>query len=136
MSPPLRTRESNFALWEGLRRGDLQVVATDHCAFDFKGKKDMFGRDDYKKILNGAPGIETLLMLIHSEGVVKGRIILERMVDVLSTETARMFGLKGKGEIAVGKDADMVVFDPKTKFTITQKKLHMNVDYTPYEGMN
>jgi dihydropyrimidinase len=135
MSPPLRTRESNEALWEGLRGGDLQVVATDHCPFDFSGKKDMFGKDDYKKIPNGAPGIETLLMLLHTEGVVKGRISLEKMVEVLSTGTARMFGLRDKGEIAVGKDADMVVFDPDRKFTITQPKLHMNVDYTPYEGM-
>ena len=135
MSPPLRTRESNEALWEGLRGGDLQVVATDHCPFDFNGKKDMFGKDDYKKIPNGAPGIETLLMLLHTEGVVKGRISLEKMVEVLSTGTARMFGLRDKGEIAVGKDADMVVFDPDRKFTITQPKLHMNVDYTPYEGM-
>jgi dihydropyrimidinase len=95
----------------------------------------MFGKDDYKKIPNGAPGIETLLMLIHSEGVAKGRISLERMVDVVSTGTARMFGLTDKGEISVGKDADIVVFDPNQKFTITQSKLHMNVDYTPYEGM-
>jgi dihydropyrimidinase len=135
MSPPLRTKESNEALWIGLRGDDLQVVATDHCPFDFKGKKDMFGKDDYKKIPNGAPGIETLLMVVHSEGVAKGRISLERMVDVLSTGTARMFGLKDKGEIAVGKDADIVVFNPQQKFTITQSKLHMNVDYTPYEGM-
>jgi dihydropyrimidinase len=135
MSPPLRTEESSEALWGGLKGGDLQVVATDHCPFDFHGKKDMFGKDDYKKIPNGAPGIETLLMLMHTEGVVKGRISLERMVDVLSTGTARMFGLKDKGEIIVGKDADIVVFDPDQKFTITQDKLHMNVDYTPYEGM-
>jgi dihydropyrimidinase len=135
MSPPLRTKESNAALWEGLRGGDIQVVATDHCPFDFKGKKDMFGKDDYKKIPNGAPGIETLAILLHSEGVVKGRISLERMVDILSTGTARMFGLKDKGEIAVGKDADIVVFDPNQTFTITQGKLHMNVDYTPFEGV-
>ena len=135
MSPPLRTKESNEALWGGLNSGDLQVVATDHCPFDFKGKKDMFGKDDYKKIPNGAPGIETLLMLMHTEGVVKGRISLERMVEVVCTGTARMFGLKDKGEIAVGKDADMVIFDPDQKFTITQPKLHQNVDYTPYEGM-
>jgi dihydropyrimidinase len=135
MSPPLRTPASNVALWEGLRSGDVQVVATDHCPFDFKGKKDMFGKDDYKKIPNGAPGIETLLMLLHSEGVAKGRISLEKMVDVLATGTANMFGLADKGEIAVGKDADIVVFDPDRKFTITQSKLHMNVDYTPYEGM-
>ena len=135
MSPPLRTEESSEALWGGLKGGDLQVVATDHCPFDFHGKKDMFGKDDYKKIPNGAPGIETLLMLMHTEGVVKGRISLEKMVDVLSTGTARMFGLKDKGEILVGKDADIVIFDPEQKFTITQDKLHMNVDYTPYEGM-
>ena len=135
MSPPLRTEESSEALWEGLKGGDLQVVATDHCPFDFHGKKDMFGKDDYKKIPNGAPGIETLLMLMHTEGVVKGRISLEKMVDVLSTGTARMFGLKDKGEILVGKDADIVIFYPEQKFTITQDKLHMNVDYTPYEGM-
>ncbi len=135
MSPPLRTEESSEALWGGLKGGDVQVVATDHCPFDFHGKKDMFGKDDYKKIPNGAPGIETLLMLMHTEGVVKGRISLERMVDVLSTGTARMFGLKDKGEIIVGKDADIVVFDPEQEFTITQDKLHMNVDYTPYEGM-
>jgi dihydropyrimidinase len=135
MSPPLRTKESSEALWGGLKGGDLQVVATDHCPFDFHGKKDMFGKDDYKKIPNGAPGIETLLMLMHTEGVVNGRISLERMVDVLSTGTARMFGLRDKGEIVVGKDADIVVFDPNQKFTITQDKLHMNVDYTPYEGM-
>jgi dihydropyrimidinase len=134
MSPPLRTKESNAALWEGVRGGDLQVVATDHCPFDFNGVKDMFGKDDYKKIPNGAPGIETLLIMLHSEGVAKGRISLEKMVDVLSSGTARMFGLKDKGEIAVGKDADIVVFDPDQKFTVTQSKLHMNVDYTPYEG--
>ena len=135
MSPPLRTKESNQALWDGINQGDIQVVATDHCPFDFNGKKDMNGTDDYRKIPNGAPGIETLLMLMHSEGVVKGRITLEKMVDVLSTATAKMFGLADKGEIQVGKDADIVIFDPEQKFTITQKKLHMNVDYTPYEGM-
>jgi dihydropyrimidinase len=134
MSPPLRTKESSAALWGGLRGGDLQVVATDHCPFDFNGKKDMFGKEDYKKIPNGAPGIETLLLMLHSEGVAKGRITLEKMVDVLSSGAARMFGLKDKGEIAVGKDADIVVFDPDRKFTITQSKLHMNVDYTPFEG--
>ena len=75
----------------------MQTVGTDHCPFNFKGQKDMNGKDDYKKIPNGAPGIETMLMLMHTEGVVKGRITLERMVDVLSTGTARMFGLADKG---------------------------------------
>jgi len=134
MSPPLRSQDSVDELWRGLRGGDLQTVATDHCPFDFKGKKDMNGKEDYKVIPNGAPGIETLLMLLHTEGVVKGRITKERMVDVLSTGTARMFGLAEKGEVTVGKDADIVVFDPKQKFTISQSRLHMNVDYTPWEG--
>ena len=135
MSPPLRTKESNAALWKGINQGDIQVIATDHCPFDLHGKKDMNGTDDYKKIPNGAPGIETLLMLTHSEGVVKGRIGLEKMVDVLSTSTAKMFGLEHKGEIRVGKDADIVIFDPEQKFTISHATLHMNVDYSPYEGM-
>jgi len=135
MSPPLRTKASQDELWLGLRDGDVQTIGTDHCPFNFKGQKDSFGTDDYKKIPNGAPGIETMLMLMHSEGVVKGRLSLERMVDVVSTGTARMFGLKDKGAIAVGKDADIVVFDPKRKFTLTQPKLHQNVDYTPWEGL-
>lgn len=135
MSPPLRPQESCDELWQGLRDGDVQTVGTDHCPFNFKGQKDMNGTDDYRKIPNGAPGIETMLMLLHSEGVAKGRITLERMVDVLSTGTARMFGLATKGAVAVGKDADVVVFDPKRKFTLTQKKLHQNVDYTPWEGL-
>jgi dihydropyrimidinase len=134
MSPPLRPQESLDEMWLGLRDGDVQTVGTDHCPFNFKGQKDMNGKDDYKKTPNGAPGIETMLMLMHTEGVVKGRITLERMVDVVSTSTARMFGLANKGAIAAGKDADVVVFDPKRKFTITQKKLHQNVDYTPWEG--
>jgi dihydropyrimidinase len=134
MSPPLRGADSIAELWQGLRDGDVHTLGTDHCPFNFKGQKDMFGKDDYKKIPNGAPGIETMLMLLHTEGVVKGRISLERMVEVLSTNTARLFGLADKGAVAVGKDADLVIFDPKQKFTLTQKKLHQNVDYTPYEG--
>ncbi|MCF8067939.1 MAG: dihydropyrimidinase [Desulfobacterales bacterium] len=136
MSPPLRTKESQDPLWNGLRDGYLQTVATDHCPFDFNGKKDMFGTDDYKNIPNGAPGIETLLMLIHSEGVAKNRISLEKMVEVLSAGPAKIFGLKDKGEISVGKDADMVIFDPDQKFTITQRLLHMNIDYSPFEGVD
>jgi dihydropyrimidinase len=135
MSPPLRTPDSSAALWQGLRDGVVQTIGTDHCPFNFKGQKDMNGKDDYRKTPNGAPGIETMLMLMHSEGVVKGRITLEKMVDVVSTGTARMFGLADKGAIAPGKDADVVVFDPKRKFTIGQKKLHQNVDYTPWEGL-
>lgn len=135
MSPPLRTKESNEALWKGIATGDIQTIGSDHCPFNFHGMKDMFGKDDYKKIPNGAPGVETILMLMHSEGVLKGRISLEKMVAVTSTNIAEIFGMKDKGEIAVGKDADIVVFDPRQEFTISCKKLHMNVDYNPYEGM-
>ena len=136
MSPPLRPQDSSEELWLGLRYGDVQTIGTDHCPFDFKGQKDMFGKDDYKKIPNGAPGIETMMMLLHSEGVVKGRISLEQMVGALSTNSAKLFGLKDKGAVAVGKDADLVIFDPKQKFTVSQSKLHMNVDYSPYEDIS
>ena len=135
MSPPLRTKASNKALWNGIKTGDIQTIGSDHCPFNFKGKKDMFGKKDYKKIPNGAPGIETILMLLHSEGVVKERITINEMVNILATNTAKIFGLKNKGEIAVGKDADIVIFDPKQKFVINYKKLHMNVDYCPFEGL-
>ena len=134
MSPPLRTVESNEALWDGINSGDVMTLATDHCPFFFNGIKDKFGKDDYRKIPNGAPGIETLMPLMHSEGVKKGRISLEKMVDVLSTATARMFGMDNKGSITVGKDADIVVFNPDQEFTVSIDKLHMNVDYTPFEG--
>lgn len=134
MSPPLRTAESNGALWDGLRSGDIQALATDHCPFHFHGIKDKFGKDDYKKVPNGAPGIETSLILMHSEGVVKGKISLEKLVEVTSTSTARIFGMDNKGAIAPGKDADIVIFDPDQKFTLATEKLHMNVDYTPFEG--
>lgn len=135
MSPPLRTKESIDALWKGIAQGYIQTIGSDHCPFNFQGIKDMFGKDDYRKIPGGIPGIETSLMLMHSEGVIKGRISLEKMVEVTSTNVANIFGLKDKGEIVIGKDADIVVFDPKQIFTISCNKLHMNVDYNPYEGM-
>ena len=135
MSPPIRTKESNDALWDGINSGDIQTIGTDHCPFDFSGVKDMFGKDDYKKIPNGAPGIELPLILLHSEGVNKGRITLEKMVEIMSTNTAKIFGLKNKGAILPGKDADIVIFNPKQKFKITNEKLHMNVDYSPFENL-
>ena len=134
MSPPLRTAADQGALWAGIRDGLIQTTGTDHCPFNFHGQKDMNGKRDWRVIPNGAPGIETMLMLMHSEGVVKGRISLERMVDVLSTSTARVFGLRDKGSISPGKDADIVVFDPTRKFTISRDLLHQRVDYTPWEG--
>lgn len=135
MSPPLRSGADADALWLGLRDGDVQTVGTDHCPFNFRGQKDANGTGDYRRIPGGAPGIETMLMLLHSEGVVKGRIGLERMVEVLSTGTARLFGLADKGAVAPGKDADLVVFDPTRRFTIRQEALHQRVDYTPWEGL-
>ncbi|HBM15373.1 MAG TPA: dihydropyrimidinase [Lentisphaeria bacterium] len=135
MSPPLRTKESNDSLWRGIKRRNIQTIGSDHCPFDFKGRKDMFGKDDYKKIPNGVPGIETILPLIYSEGVRKGKITINEMVSVLSSNTARIFGLTDKGDIDPGKDADIVIFDPEQKFTISANKLHMNVDYSPYEGI-
>jgi dihydropyrimidinase len=134
MSPPLRPAGNPEALWGGIRDGLIQTIGTDHCPFNFKGQKDMNGRDDWRVIPNGAPGIETMLMLLYSEGVAKGRISIERMVDVLSTSTARTFGLARKGAVAPGMDADVVVFDPSQRFTIRQSLLHQNVDYTPWEG--
>jgi len=136
MSPPLRDKLNHTKLWQGLSFGDLQVISTDHCPFNFKGQKDL-GRDDFSKIPNGAPGIENRLCLIFNEGVNKGRISVNRFVDLVSTMPAKLFGLyPEKGTIAVGSDADLVVFNPKKKFTITAETNHHNVDYTPYEGYN
>lgn len=134
MSPPLRTKEDQEALWKALQMGHLQVVSTDHCPFNFKGQKDL-GKDDFSKIPNGAPGIENRLCLMYNEGVNKGRININRLVDLVSTSPAKLFGLyPAKGTVGVGSDADLVVFNPKERFTITAKTNHQNVDYTPYEG--
>lgn len=133
MSPPLRTAADNVALWEGLRRGDLQVIGSDHCPFTMEQKK--LGLEDFTKIPNGAPGIETTLPLLYSEGVRKGRLTLNRMVEVISTNPARLFGLPGKGSLAVGYDADIVIFDPEKEVILSHKNLHMQTDYNPYEGL-
>ncbi len=135
MSPPLREAWNQKILWDGLKNGDLQVVSTDHCPFNFKGQKDM-GKGDFSKIPNGAPGIETRIPLLYTEGVVKGRFSVNKMVELTAATPARLFGLfPEKGTIAVGADADIVLFDPAKEVTLTQDTLHQNVDYTPYEGM-
>ena len=135
MSPPLRASSNHDVLWKALARGDLQTLMTDHCAFNMKDQKTL-GRDNFAKIPNGAPGIETRLPIAYSEGVHKGRFSLQTMVNLLSTNAARMYGLyPQKGTIAVGSDADIVLLDPKKKVTLKQETLAQRVDYCPFEGL-
>src|SRR6476660_4205686 len=134
MSPPLRAKETQDRLWRGLAFNDLQAVSTDHCPFCMKEQKTM-GHDDFSKIPNGAPGIETRMSLVYDGGVRTGRISLNRFVELTSTSPAKIFGLfPRKGTIAPGSDADIVIFDPEKKVRLSQKTLHMKVDYNPYEG--
>jgi dihydropyrimidinase len=133
-SPPLRTKDHQPELWSGLVKDDLQVVSTDHCPFDFHGQKDL-GKDDFRKVPNGLPGVEDRLDLLHDGGVVGGRITKERWVEITSTAPAKLFGMyPRKGAIAVGADADIVIYDPNRKHTISAKTHHMDVDYSCYEG--
>ena len=135
MTPPIREKWNQEKLWRGLAFNDLQVVATDHCPFCFKEQKEL-GRDDFSKIPNGGPGVEHRMSLVYNGGVAQGRITLQRFVEITSTAAARIFGLfPRKGTIAVGSDADIVIFDPNEEMTISAKTHHMNVDYSCYEGM-
>lgn len=134
MSPPLRQKNDNAALWYGLKNSDIDTVATDHCPF-FYGKEKQMGKGDFTKTPNGAPWVETRLMLMYSEGVAKGRITVERMAELCSTKPAKLFGLyPKKGMIAVGSEADFVMLDTERTVTLTKSMLHENCDYTPYEG--
>ncbi len=133
-SPPLRTADHQDELWTGLVKDDLQVVSTDHCPFDFHDQKQL-GQGDFRKIPNGLPGVEDRVDLMHDGGVVGGRISKERWVEILSAAPARLFGLEGrKGVVAPGADADLVIYDPDRRHTISAKTHHMNVDYSCYEG--
>ena len=134
ISPPLRDASQRGALWQGLADGSLDLVATDHVPDRLALEKANW-REPFDRISNGAPGIETLLALVYSEGVARGRISVERMVDLLSTTPARLFGLARKGAIEPGRDADLVLFDPGARRTIRQAELHHTSDYTPYEGL-
>jgi len=132
--PPLRPADHAAELWKGLAKDDLQVVSTDHCPFDFEGQKEL-GRGDFRKIPNGLPGVENRVDLLHDGGVVGGHITRERWVELVSTAPARMFGLyPRKGAVAVGSDADLVVYDPNARHVISASTHHMNVDYSCYEG--
>jgi dihydropyrimidinase len=135
MSPPLREKWNQEALWKGLQKNDLQVVSTDHCPFCMnEPPQKQIGKDDFSKIPNGAPGIETRLLLLW-EGVRAGKIDVHKFVEITSANPARMFGLwPRKGTVAVGSDGDLVVWDPDKELTLAAKTLHMRVDYNPYEG--
>ncbi len=134
VSPPLRRRADVDALWGALADGTLDLVATDHVPDRIAVEKRYNGQP-FTEISNGAPGIETLLAIVYSEGVARGRISIERMVDLLATTPARLFGLGSKGSIEVGLDADLVLFDPSARRALRQVDLHHTSDYTPYEGM-
>jgi dihydropyrimidinase len=135
-SPALRERDQQDALWRALEDGRIEVLASDHSAFDFVGptQKER-GRDDFRQIPNGVPGVEERLVLAY-QGVVAGRLSPSRWVDVVATAPARIHGLfPRKGTIAVGADADLVIWDPSVEWRIAQSALHHRVDYTCYEGM-
>jgi dihydropyrimidinase len=134
MSPPLRQKKDIEALWAGIQQGTVQIVATDHCPFKWEQK--LMGKDDFSKIPNGHPAIEHRMELLFSEGVAKGRINLNKFVEVNSTNAAKIFGMfPQKGTIQVGSDADIVIFDPNEKHSISVASHHMNVDYSAYEGV-
>jgi dihydropyrimidinase len=134
MSPPLRPKATQDRLWRGLAFNDLQAISTDHCPFCMKEQKTL-GKDDFSKIPNGAPGIETRMSLVYDGGVAAKRISLNRFVELTATSPAKIFGLfPRKGTIAPGSDADIVLFDPQKKIRLSAKTLHMKVDYNPYEG--
>lgn len=134
MSPPIREKKDQDALWAAINQGVVQTVATDHCPFMWDDK--LKGKDDFTKIPNGAPGIEHRVELLYSEGVNKGKISLNKLVDISSTASAKIFGMfPKKGTIAVGSDADIVIFDIKKKHTISASTHHHHCDYSAYEGL-
>ncbi|MEY2558726.1 MAG: dihydropyrimidinase, partial [Verrucomicrobiota bacterium] len=134
MSPPLRDKRNQEILWDALRSGLVNTVATDHAPFDFQAQKPM-GRDDFTKIPNGIPSLEDRINLLYTHGVKTGRIDLPTFVNVASTNAAKIFGLfPRKGAIQIGADADLVIYDPEYRGTISAKTQMMNVDYSAFEG--
>lgn len=134
MSPPLRKEEDEEVLWEALEKGEVDITATDHCSFNYKGQKEL-GRDDFSRIPNGVPGVEHRMVLLYTYGVSAGKISLNKYVEVTSTKAAKIFGMyPQKGTIEIGSDGDIVVWEPEAEGVITAVKQYQNVDYTPYEG--
>lgn len=134
MSPPLRHKKNQAVFWNALSQGLVSTVATDHAPFDFKAQKTM-GKGDFTKIPNGIPSLEDRVTVLWTHGVDKGRLSMNQFVDVGSTQAAKLFGLfPRKGTIAVGSDADLVVWDPAYRGKITAKDQYMNLDYNPFEG--
>lgn len=132
MTPPLRNREDNEALWKAVQKGDVDIIATDHCTFTLEQKLQS---DDCRTVLPGIPGTEELLPLIHHTGVNGKKIDLQRMVSLLSENPARFFGLyPRKGSLLEGSDADLVIFDPEKEYTISDESQHTAAGYTPYHG--
>jgi dihydropyrimidinase len=133
MSPPLREKGDQEALWAGLRDGYIQTIATDHCPFNMVGQKEM-GKGDFAKIPNGMPGIENRWNLMYTYGVLEGRLSLNRFVQIVSTNPAKIFGMTKKGTIAPGADADLVLFDPKAEGVISVKTSKHRCDYSAFES--
>ncbi|HJW21307.1 MAG TPA: amidohydrolase family protein [Candidatus Limnocylindrales bacterium] len=136
IAPPLRPPADQDALWAGLAAGDLDLIATDHVPDRMdREKAEAIRGVPFDRLSNGAPGIETLLAIGYGLGVARGRLTIERLVDLIATTPARLFGLPRKGAIEVGRDADLVLFDPDARRTIRSAELHHTSDYTPYEGL-
>jgi dihydropyrimidinase len=133
-SPPLRNKRIQDRLWAGLKDGRISMVTSDDAAYSWEAK--LYGADRFDKCPNGIPGIEVRLPLLYSEGVAKGRISLSRLVELISTHPALLFGLSPqKGTLAPGADADIVLFDPKAKWTMNRESLHMAADWSAYENI-
>lgn len=134
MSPPLREKNDNEVLWNGLKNGSIEITGTDHCSFNYGNQKSL-GKDDFSKIPNGGPGVEHRLLVMYQEGVKNNRFSINKLVDITATKAAKLFGMyPKKGVIACGSNADLVVLNPNKAFTITKENQHQNVDYTPYDG--